>query len=405
MSARTLVLAGYGMAGHRLLTTLLALDHARAWRIVVLAEEPRPAYDRVALTSCLTGRRADDLALPAPGQPDRVELRLSTRVTAVQRAARTVTTADGERIAYDALVLATGSRPFVPPVPGHDLPGCFTYRTPEDLDALRAAAVPGRPGVVVGGGLLGLEAAGGLLALGMRPHVVELAPRLMPLQTDDGAGAVVGERVSALSVRAHCGRGVRAVTGPGGRRARTVVLDDGTELPAELVVFAAGVRPRDELAAPAALAVGPRGGFLVDGHCRTADPAVWAIGECAAVRGRCHALADPGRRMAEAVAARLVGGDADAFPAAPDLSTRLKLLGVELASFGDLHATTDGAVTLARTDHPRRTHTRLVLAADARTLLGGVLAGDVRAFPVLRNLMGRQLPLSPERLLAGAGGS
>ncbi|MET8982237.1 FAD-dependent oxidoreductase [Streptomyces sp. NPDC004539] len=403
-ASRTLVLVGHGMVGHRLLETLRTEDTAGVWRTVVLAEESRPGYDRLALSSYATGRTAEELSLARPEllKDGRVDLRLSTPALAIDRRSRTVTAADGARVRYDALVLATGSRPFVPPVPGHGLPGCFTYRTLDDLDAIRAAAVPGRAGVVVGGGLLGLEAAGALRALGMRPHVVELAPRLLPLQTDEGAGRVLGELVRGLGVAVHCAVATRAVVaGPGGR-VRSVLLEDGTELDAELVVFSAGVRPRDELARSAGLAVGPRGGVLVDGDCRTADPRVWAVGECAAVRGRCYGLVGPGYRMAEAVAARLLGRDAESFPEEPDLSTRLKLLGVDLASFGDFQATTEGAVSLVRSDHVRRTYARLVLASDARTLLGGVLAGDASAYPVLHGLIGRELPASPEQLLAVA---
>ncbi|MFJ5266333.1 NAD(P)/FAD-dependent oxidoreductase [Streptomyces sp. NPDC088387] len=400
---RTLVLVGHGMVGHRLLKTVLAGDTAGAWRIVVLAEEARPGYDRLALSSYLTGRTAEELALSRGGLLDdpRVDLRLSTPVAAIDRAGRAVTTADGIRVPYDALVLATGSRPFVPPVPGHDLPGCFTYRTLDDLDAVRAAAVPGRPGVVVGGGLLGLEAAGALRALGMRPHVVELAPRLLPLQTDEGAGRLLGGLVGGLGVDVHCAAATSGVVTGSDGRVRAVLLDDGTTLETDLVIFSVGVRPRDELAAPAGLAVGPRGGILVDERCRTADPRIWAVGECAAVRGRCYGLVGPGYRMAEAVAGRLLGRVTEPFPADPDLSTRLKLLGVDLASFGDVHATTEGAVSLTHEDHTRRTYARLVLASDTRTLLGGVLAGDASAYPVLHGLIGRQLPASPERLLSG----
>ncbi|WP_234360737.1 NAD(P)/FAD-dependent oxidoreductase, partial [Streptomyces europaeiscabiei] len=213
MTTRTLVVAGHGMAGHRLVEEILAGDRHGQWRIVVLAEEPQPAYDRVALSTLLDGARADDLALAGPGVLDdpRLRLRLNTKVTAVDRRSRRVTCADGTGFGYDALVLATGSRPFVPPVAGHDLPGCFVYRTVQDVEAIRAAAVPGRPAVVVGGGLLGLEAAGGLRLLGMRPHVVEYAPWLMAQQIDEGGGRVLAAAIDRLGVRVHCSTAVHAV--------------------------------------------------------------------------------------------------------------------------------------------------------------------------------------------------
>ncbi|UCM88845.1 NAD(P)/FAD-dependent oxidoreductase [Streptomyces marincola] len=401
--AGTVVVVGHGMAGHRFVEELRAGDRAGRWRVVVAAEEPRPAYNRVELSSYLAGRSAADLQLAAPGllSDPLVELRLETAVVSVDRAARTVACADGTVIGWDALVLATGSRPFVPPVPGRDLPGCFTYRTIEDLDALRAAAVPGADGVVVGGGLLGLEAAQALRSLGMRPHVVETAPHLMPAQVDAGAGRLLGRLVAGLGVRVHCGRGVAHVApGPGGRVGE-VALADGAVLPARVVVFAAGVRPRDELAGPAGLARGERGGFLVDERCRTADERIWAVGECAAVLGRCHGLAAPGYRMAETAARQLLGVCSAVFPGA-DTSAKLKLLGVDVAGFGDVHAASEGAIEFVRDDRAAGTYAKLVLGPDGRTLRGGVLAGDARGYMALRALLGRELPDAPERLLAAA---
>ncbi|MFF1409654.1 NAD(P)/FAD-dependent oxidoreductase [Streptomyces sp. NPDC058289] len=399
---RTLIVAGYGMAGHRLVEELRSLDTAGVWRIVVLAEEPHPAYDRVALSSYLDGRSAADLALAAPGFFDDplLELRLSTGVDRVDRAARTVTTTTGEVIGYDALVLATGSRPFIPPVPGHDLPGCYGYRSLGDLDAIRAAAVPGRPGVVIGGGLLGLEAANALRLLGMEPHVVELAPRLMPLQVDPDGGEVLAQHVRDRGLRIHCGVATAAIeAGPDGR-ASGVALADGSTLEAAVVVFSAGVRPRDELAGPAGLATGERGGILVDEYCRTQDDHIWAIGECAAVAGRCYGLAAPGYRMAASVARQLLGLEGEPFGEA-DMSTRLKLLGVEVASFGDAHASTAGALELSRRDGAAGTYAKLVLDGDGRTLLGGVLVGDAGAYGELQPFLGRGVPAAGHRLLAG----
>ncbi|GAA4804389.1 FAD-dependent oxidoreductase [Streptomyces ziwulingensis] len=404
MNTRTLVVAGHGMAGGRLVEEMLARDRAGRWRVLVLGEEPRPAYDRVALSSLLDGATPEELTLTGPEVTADPRLRLlpGTRVTGVDRAARTVSCADGSRAGYDALVLATGSRPFVPPVAGHDLPGCFVYRTVEDIAAIRAAAVPGRDAVVVGGGLLGLEAAGGLRSLGMRPQVVERAPWLMAQQIDEGGGRVLAGAIGRLGVRVHCSGMLHAVgAGPDGRAAR-VELADGTVLAADLVVFAAGVRPRDELAGPAGLDRGERGGFLVDAWCRTADEQVFAIGECAAVEGRCHGLAAPGYRMAETVAGQLAGGTAAPFAGA-DASASLKLLGVEVAGFGDAHAREPGAVEYVREDRRAGVYTKVVLAADGRTLLGGVLAGDTRGYPVLRALTGRELPAPPEELLRTGG--
>ncbi|BAJ31666.1 MULTISPECIES: FAD-dependent oxidoreductase [Kitasatospora] len=401
---RTLVVVGHGMTGQRLVEDLRARDRTAAWRVVVLGEERHPAYDRVALSSYLDGRSAADLSLVRPGlrHDALVEFRHSTRAVAVDRTARTVRCADGGTVRYDALVLATGSRPFVPPVPGHDLPGCFVYRTLDDLDAIRDAAAGAHSGVVIGGGLLGLEAANALRLLGLRPHVVEMAPRLMPVQVDDGGGRVLARLVSALGVRLHLAAATRAVeAGPDGRAAR-VRLADGTAVDTGLVVFSAGVRPQDALAADAGLPRAERGGFLVDDHCRTADERIWAIGECAAVEGRCYGLVAPGYRMAEAVVGQLLGEGPTRFPGA-DLSTRLKLLGVDVASFGDAHAQTPGALEYTRHLGDTR-YAKLVLDEDGTVLLGGVLAGDTRAYPVLHGLLGRELPAPADELLGTATG-
>ncbi|MHC0433259.1 NAD(P)/FAD-dependent oxidoreductase [Streptomyces sp. O3] len=396
---RVLVVIGHGMVGHRFVRELRARDTGDAWRVIVLAEEPVPAYDRLRLSERARGAPRSRLALPDADftDDDGVELRLATPAVRIDREAARVLCADGTRVGYDALVLATGSRPFVPPVPGHDLPGCQVYRTLADVAAIRAAARPGRTGVVVGGGLLGLEAAGALRALGMRPHVVEGAEWLMPLQLDEGGGAVLARLVTALGVRPHCGVGLASVdAGPDGG-VRSVTLADGTSLDASLVVFSTGVRPRDELAADAGLRTGERGGFHVDDRCRTADARIWAVGECAAVDGRTYGLVTPGYRMAESVAAQLTGAASAPF-AEPDLSTELKLLGVEVASFGDAHARTPGAVEYIHTAHATDRYAKLVLDTAAGTLLGGVLAGDTSGYGRLRSLLGHRLPGAPDAL-------
>jgi nitrite reductase (NADH) large subunit len=404
---RTVVIAGHGMVGHRLVEALIGRDVQRQWRIVVLAEEPRPAYDRVALSSYVDSWDAEALTLPA-AQDDRVELRLGDPCVRIDRRKRTVRTASGRRVAYDALVLATGSAPFVPPVPGHDLPGCYVYRTPEDLDAIRAAAQRAmrttaagrRSGVVVGGGLLGLEAAYALRQLGLSPHVVEIAPRLMPMQVDEGGGALLRRFIEGLGVRVYCGHATQAIEPDRGRM--LVRIADGTELDTDVVVFSAGVRPRDKLARDAGLPLGERGGVLVDARCRTSDEDIWAIGECAAVEGRCYGLVAPGYAMAEVVADRLLGGNAT-FPGA-DMSTKLKLLGVDVASFGDAHAKAHGALEIIHNDPVAGRYAKLVVSDDARTLLGGVLVGDAEAYGMLRALVGAELPADPGALISPSGG-
>ncbi|MEW2134220.1 nitrite reductase large subunit NirB [Streptomyces sp. NPDC005435] len=401
---KELVLVGHGMVGQRFLEALYEQPGAGAWHVTVLAEEPRPAYDRVHLTSWFSGTTAEQLGLVPGGFMERhgITLHLGDPATAVDRAARTVTSASGRVLRYDALVLATGSYPFVPPVPGHDLPGCHVYRTLDDVRAIREGAARARTGIVVGGGLLGLEAAGALRALGLDTHVVEFAPRLMALQVDEGGGAVLRRKIEELGVHVHTGAGTSAVDSGADGRVRAVRLSDGAELPADLVVFSAGVRARDQLARDCGLPVGERGGITVDGSCRTADPQVWAIGECAqAVDGRVYGLVAPGYAMAETAARHLcgVGGEFTG----SDLSTKLKLLGVDVASFGDPHGTAEGALDVTFTDSRSGVYKKLVIGADDR-LLGGVLVGDTEAYGVLRPLAlaGKPLTVPPEQLVLPA---
>jgi nitrite reductase (NADH) large subunit len=401
------VVVGNGMAGHRLVTALRDRDPAGSWRVDVLAEEPRPAYDRVALTSYVDDWDPDRLALDRADHAgdDLVTLRLADPVRTIDRAAHTVTTASGAVFGYDALVLATGSYPFVPPIPGHDLPGCHVYRTIDDLDRIRAAAgqigAGRRSAMVVGGGLLGLEAAKALRDLGLSPHVVEMAPRLMPLQVDEGGGGLLRRLITELDVTVHTGVSTKAVAEDRGRLLAT--LSNGTELDVDLVVFSAGVRPRDELARAAGLDVGERGGVVVDRGCRTSDPDVYAVGECACLEGRVYGLVAPGYAMAEVVADRLLGGTAG-FPGA-DTSTKLKLMGVDVASFGDAHAATEGALEVVFNDAVTGSYKKVVVSDDAKTLLGGVLVGDAAAYPMLRALVGAELPGDPAALVAPAGAS
>ena len=401
---KRLVVVGNGMVGQRLAERVRDADTAGRWHVTVIGEEPRPAYDRVNLTSYLGGATAAQLSLVPDGFYDgqRLTLLLGERAEALDRAARTVITSSGRQLGYDALVLATGSRPFVPPVPGADLPGCFVYRTIEDLDAIRArAAACGGAGVVVGGGLLGLEAADALRRLGLAVHVVEAAPWLMPAQVDEGGGQALARHVRSLGVEVHTAvMTQRIAPGPDGRAARVLLTGDEV-IDAGLVVFSAGIRPRDELARAAGLPVGERGGVVTDAACRTADERIWAIGECAEVAGRVYGLVAPGYAMAEVVADRLLGGRSEL--GTPDTSAKLKLLGADVASFGDAHARSGGALELVWADQVRGIYKKLVVTDDARTLLGGVLVGDASAYPSVRALVGRQIGGPPEALILPAG--
>jgi nitrite reductase (NADH) large subunit len=412
------VVVGHGMVGHRFVEAVRARDTEGRWRITVLAEESDAAYDRVGLTGYTEHWDRARLALPGNdyASDSRVSLRLGAQVTAIDRHAKAVMCADGERFEYDALVLATGSYAFVPPVPGHDLPGCHVYRTLDDLDAIRADALAAMAaghapvGVVIGGGLLGLEAANALRTFGLRAHVVEMAPRLMAQQLDEAGGALLSRMVTELGIDVHTGVGTNAIAPAQRNRpvrrsedadALRVTLSDGTVIEAGVVIFAAGVRPRDELGRQAGLGIAERGGILTDLSCGTEDPSIYAVGEVAAIEGRCYGLVGPGYTSAEVAADRLLGGAAE-FPEA-DMSTKLKLLGVDVASFGDAMGVTPDCLEVAVNDAVNQTYAKLVLSDDAKTLLGGVLVGDASAYGILRPMVGEPLPGDPLALIAPAG--
>jgi nitrite reductase (NADH) large subunit len=399
VAQRKLLVIGNGMVGQRLLEKLAAASHDYA--ITVLCEEPRPAYDRVGLTSFFAGKSAADLSLVPEGffENSGIALRLNERAVSIDRARKQVATASGQVLDYDQLVLATGSYPFVPPIPGRERKDCFVYRTIEDLVAIREAARTARSGAVIGGGLLGLEAAKALVDLGLQTHVVEFAPRLMAVQVDEGGGRVLRRHIESLGVRVHCGKSTTAIEA-GGEHQHVLRFADGEAVETDIVVFSAGIRPQDALARSAGIEVGPRGGIVIDNNCRTSDPDVYAIGECALWQGKLFGLVAPGYQMADVTADALLGGGKKQFAGA-DMSTKLKLMGVDVASLGDAHAATSDAQCCTLVDERAGVYKKLVISADGKRLLGGVLVGDAADYGSWQQLMlnAMQLPAKPESLL------
>ncbi|MCT9083863.1 nitrite reductase large subunit NirB [Streptomyces fulvoviolaceus] len=407
----TIVLVGHGMVGQRFLEALAERGMTATHRVVVLCEEPRPAYDRVALTSYFSGKTPEDLSMTDMAfiEEHGIELYVGDPAETVDREAKRVTARSGQVFEYDTLVLATGSYPFVPPVPNKDAEGCFVYRTIEDLLAIEEYAKTRTTGAVVGGGLLGLEAAGALKGLGLTSHIVEFAPRLMPVQVDEGGGAALLRTIEEMGLSVHTGVGTQEIVVDSEGAVTGMKLSDGSELATDLVVFSAGVRPRDQLARDCGLTVGERGGISVDDQCRTvADPHVFAIGECAlASDGRVYGLVAPGYEQAETAAATIAADETEqlSFTGA-DLSTKLKLLGVDVASFGDAHGTAEDCLDVVYSDSRSGLYKKLVIGRDG-TLLGGILVGDAEAYGTLKAFTGSVPPVSPESLVlpAGAGES
>lgn len=389
------------MVGQRLLELIAS---AGAYDITVVCEEPRPAYDRVQLTSFLAGKSAQDLSLVSDEffAKHGIELLLSDKAVAIDRDKKCIATARGRCLPYDKLVLATGSYPFVPPIPGCDRERCFVYRTIEDLEAIKATASECRIGAVVGGGLLGLEAAKALQDLGLETHVVEFAPRLMAVQLDEGGARILRRKIEALGVRVHTSKNTTEIVA-GETGGHQMKFADGTSLETDLIVFSAGIRPRDELARAAGIEVGQRGGILIDNDCRTSDNDIFAIGECALWNGMTFGLVAPGYQMAQVCAARLLGKCEPVFTGA-DMSTKLKLLGVDVASLGDAHAAFTGARAYTFVDERREIYKKLVVNEDGTRLLGGILVGDTEDYGSWLQTMlnGLPLPEHPEELILPA---
>jgi nitrite reductase (NADH) large subunit len=403
MTKRKLLVIGNGMVGQRLLEKLAGAAHD--YEITVLCEEPRPAYDRVGLTSFFAGRSAADLSLVPEGffEKSGIALRLSERATSIDRQNKRVATSSGRELGYDKLVLATGSYPFVPPVPGRDRGDCFVYRTIEDLIAIRDASRNARSGVVIGGGLLGLEAAKALVDLGLETHVVEFAPRLMAVQVDEGGGRVLRRHIESLGVRVHCGKSTTAIEA-GEQHQHVLRFSDGESVETDVVVFSAGIRPQDALAKASGIDTGPRGGIVIDNHCGTSDPDILAVGECALWQGKLYGLVAPGYQMAEAAAENLLGAKTRPFAGA-DMSTKLKLMGVDVASLGDAHAATPDAQCCTLVDERAGIYKKLVISKDGTRLLGGVLVGDAADYGTWLQLMLNSMPLParPDSLLVAPG--
>ncbi|MFT3926033.1 MAG: nitrite reductase large subunit NirB [Myxococcales bacterium] len=396
-----IVVIGNGLVGHRFVEELRERDPQRQLSITVIGEEPRLAYDRVHLSAYFEGKSADDLAVATRERYAEldIETRLGDRAERIDRAQRLVFTCAGFRVPYDMLVLATGSKAFVPPLPNNESRGCFVYRTIDDLFAIEAYAKRVKRGVVIGGGLLGLEAAKALKELGLATTVVEFAPRLMPMQLDAAGGRVLRGRIEALGVTVKTDANTTQVVIDEQRKVRGLAFADGSQLETDLVLFSAGIRPRDELAKAAGLATGPRGGIAIDHHCLTSDPSIYAIGECALFDNRIYGLVGPGYSMARSAAAH-IQGESLKFEGA-DMSTKLKLMGVDVASFGDAFGTSEGARGVSVSDDLKEVYKRIYVSSDGKTLLGGMLVGDAADYDLLAAMVREKSPMPtyPESLL------
>ena len=397
---QTLVVIGNGMVGQNFLTSLMESPLKETYNVVTFCEESQVAYDRVHLTEFFSGKTAEDLSLVEDSffEENGITIHIGDKAETINRARKLVTSEKGVTIAYDKIVLATGSYPFVPPVPGHKREQCLVYRTLDDLEAIKAVAENSKIGTVIGGGLLGLEAAKALKDLGLETHVVEFAPRLMAVQLDEGGGAMLKQKIQDLGVTVHTSKNTKNI-GDGESCFHKMSFADGEELETDIVLFSAGIRPRDDLASSSGLALGARGGIQIDNQCRTSDPDIFAIGECALWDGKIFGLVAPGYAMARTVVNVLEGGEAE-FTGA-DMSTKLKLMGVDVASIGDAHARTKDALVYTYQNGSDEVYKRLVVSSDKKQLLGAVLVGDASGYGTLLQycLNEIELPEHPDSLI------
>ena len=366
--ARNLVVIGAGMASGRMLEHLFDMAPGQ-WDVTLFNAEPRGNYNRLMLSPVLSGDKTydqivthDDAWYAAQG----VTCRFGESVTAIDRDARVVQGANGP-VPYDALVIATGSAPFIIPLPGHKLSGVVAYRDLEDTNAMIAASRPGAKAVVIGGGLLGLEAAAGMAARGAEVTVIHLMGHLMERQLDPAAAYLLQRDLEGRGIRVHCKGATKAILGTD--RVEAVLLEDGTVYPADLVCMAVGIRPETRLANDAGLEVAR--GITVDDHMRTSDPAIFALGECVEHDGQLFGLVAPLYDQARVLAATLAGQDAAFQPV--QTATKLKVTGCDLFSAGDF-ADAPGREDIVFRDPGRGIYKRLILEGDR--LIGAVMYGD-----------------------------
>ncbi|WP_305843332.1 nitrite reductase large subunit NirB [Photobacterium leiognathi] len=404
MSKVKLAIIGNGMVGHRYIEELIDRTEIDNYEITVFCEEPRVAYDRVHLSSYFSHHTADELSLVKQGLYEKhgINVLLGERAINVNREQKLILSNTGREVHYDKLIMATGSYPWVPPIKGSENKDCFVYRTIEDLKAIEATAKRSKSGVVIGGGLLGLEAAGALKALGVETHVIEFAPVLMAEQLDPQGGQQLRKKIEQLGVNVHTSKNTKEIIAAGEHARNTLQFADGTSLEVDFIVFSTGIRPQDKLASQCGLEIGVRGGIAVNNFCQTSDNDVYAIGECASWNNMFYGLVAPGYKMAQIAVGHLLGEEQQ-FEGA-DMSAKLKLLGVKVGSIGDANGRTENCKSYVYLNEQEEVYKRIIVSEDGKTLLGAVLVGDTADYGNLLQLAlnNVELPENPDSLILPA---
>ncbi len=406
---KTIIVVGNGMVGYKFCEKFVNQSQNKEFKIIVFGEEPRPAYDRVHLSEYFENKDAKALEMAPRSwyEENNIELITNVRVTDVSRNSKTVTTAKDAKYSYDYLVLATGSSAFVPPIKGIEKEGVFVYRTIEDLDAtmnyvakIKSEGIQ-KKAAILGGGLLGLEAAKALIDMGLETAVVEFAPRLMPRQLNNDASKSLQTKLEALGIEILLNKATQQLTGD--NFITGMQFSEEETVPFDMLLVSAGIRPRDELAKTCNLEVGKRGGILVSNDMRTSDDAIFAIGECALLNSMIYGLVAPGYDMAEIAVSQILGDKEAKMPTAIDMSTKLKLSGIDVASFGDALNENDG-LEIVYENAFEGVYKSIIVNKEGTSLLGGIMVGDASDYSMLHQIFlnGMKIPENPAQLILPA---
>ena len=409
---KTIIVVGNGMVGYKFCEKLINKLTDQQFKIIVFGEESRPAYDRVHLSEFFESNNAKALEM-APREwytENNIELITDQRIVTIDKVQKSINTINNTTYTYDYLVLATGSSPFVPPIKGVDKKGVFVYRTIEDLEGMLAYAEKIKQtksngkAAILGGGLLGLEAGKAVLDMNLEAHVVEFAPKLMPRQLDTRSSKVLQNKLESIGINIHLNKATQQVLGD--NEITGMQFSEEEKLDVDMLIISAGIRPRDELASTCNLDTGVRGGIIVNNKMQTSDSNIYAIGEVALYNQMIYGLVAPGYEMAEVAAEQILGNTDSLMSADIDMSTKLKLIGVDVASFGEPFMPAEQGHSILFENKTKSLYKRINVSHDGKTLLGGILVGDASDYNMLHQiyLNGMALPENIEELILGARG-
>ncbi|SNQ44753.1 nitrite reductase large subunit NirB [Cellulophaga lytica] len=408
---KTVIVIGNGMVGYKFCEKFVAQKEYRNFKLLVFGDEPRPAYDRVHLSEFFENQNAKALEMASEDwyTKNGIELMINERVADINRDNKTITTANNRNFSYDYLVLATGSSAFVPPIKGVEKEGVFVYRTIEDLKSMLAYAAklkstkPKAKAAVLGGGLLGLEAGKAVMDMGLEPHIVEFAPKLMPRQLDSRSSQVLQLKLESIGLHIHLSKATNQILGD--KFITGMEFGEDDILDVDMLIISAGIRPRDELGKACGLEIGVRGGIVVNNKMQTSDEYIYAIGEIALYNQMIYGLVAPGYEMASVAVDQIIGNANNIMSESIDMSTKLKLIGVDVASFGNPFMPATKGHSVIFENKTQHLYKRINVSLDGKKLLGGILVGDATDYSMLHQiyLNGMPIPSDPSQLILPAG--